>query len=201
MADKNLKWARKSELLSIIAAQDQELEALKEVNHQLQRELAEAKAQLEDRSIRLSKAGSIADASMEINQMFERAQNTANLYLDSIKERKEEQENFCIRMETESRLEADKLVSESQETADMLLSIAQKRSEKIMKKAREESQAYWDDLREKLDAFYESHEGLKEILSIPTEALIKQGGPVFDDIDLLIGAALDYEDQEEAKDE
>lgn len=189
MTEKELRWARKSALRSIIDEQSALISALKEENEWLRRNLTDAEAQLEDRTIRLSKAGSLADASLEINQMFSTAQNTANLYLENIKIRKEEQEALCQKLETESREKADKLMADTKEAVDLLMSDAKKRSEEMIHSAREESQAYWDSLRAKLDAFYEAHLGLREMLNIPNAAEYLSSEPVFTDIDEVLGTS------------
>lgn len=199
MTEKELRWARKSVLRDIIDEQSSLISSLKEENEWLQKNLTNAKAQLEDRTIRLSKAGSIADASLEINQMFSTAQNTANLYLENIKTRKEEQEALCQKLETESREKADKLMADTKEAADLLMNDAKKRSEEMIRSAREESQAYWDNLRAKLDAFYEAHQGLREMLNIPNAAEYISSEPVFSDIDDVLGVSDEMEESEENK--
>lgn len=199
MTEKELRWAKRSVLRDIIDEQSSLISSLKEENEWLQKNLTDAKAQLEDRTIRLSKAGSIADASLEINQMFSTAQNTANLYLENIKTRKEEQEALCQKLETESREKADKLMADTKEAADLLMNDAKKRSEEMIRSAREESQAYWDNLRAKLDAFYEAHQGLREMLNIPNAAEYISSEPVFSDIDDVLGVSDEMEESEENK--
>ena len=78
MTDKELKKLSKADLLSLLLTQSKEMDRLKE-------ELAEARKQLEDRSILLEKSGSLADASLAIFHVLEDAQKAADLYLENIR--------------------------------------------------------------------------------------------------------------------
>ena len=71
MAERELRRMSRAELVEIIYA-------LKQSEDQLKAENAALKAQLEDRTIRLEKAGSIAQAAMELNHVFEAAQAAAD---------------------------------------------------------------------------------------------------------------------------
>ena len=78
MTDKELKKLSKADLLSLLLTQSKEMDRLKE-------ELAEARKQLEERSILLEKSGSLADASLAIFHVLEDAQKAADLYLENIR--------------------------------------------------------------------------------------------------------------------
>ena len=78
MTDKELKKLSKADLLSLLLTQSKEMDRLKE-------ELAEARKQLEDRSILLEKSGSLADASLAIFHVLEDAQKAADLYLENVR--------------------------------------------------------------------------------------------------------------------
>ena len=78
MTEKELLKLNKSEMLEIMLAQSREIDSLRE-------QLAEAKAELEDRRITIEKAGSLAEASLQLTGIFEEAQKAADLYLDNVK--------------------------------------------------------------------------------------------------------------------
>ena len=84
MTDKELKKLRRVELLELLVDQAAEMEALKT-------ELEETKAALESREFRLKETGSIAQAAMEVNEVFAAAQRAAQDYLDNIRRMEEEQ--------------------------------------------------------------------------------------------------------------
>lgn len=78
MTDKELRKLSRSELLEMLLIQSREVERLKS-------ELEIANQKLEDRKIVLSESGSIAEAALKLNQIFEVAQNAADQYLESIR--------------------------------------------------------------------------------------------------------------------
>lgn len=77
MAEKELRKMRRNELIDIIYALQEQME-------QIEAERDSYRKQLEDRQIRIEKAGSIADAAVALNQLFEVAQSTADQYLESV---------------------------------------------------------------------------------------------------------------------
>lgn len=84
MTDKRLKKLKRSELLEVMLTQSREIDALKEENEKLSR-------QLESRKIELKEAGSIAQAALQLNHIFEQAQAAADMYLENIAARQQEE--------------------------------------------------------------------------------------------------------------
>ena len=72
MTDKELRRLSRTDLLEMLLEQSKEVE-------RLQQELAEARQQLQDRRIMTEEAGSIAEAALRINRVFEAAQAAADL--------------------------------------------------------------------------------------------------------------------------
>lgn len=56
----------------------------------LEKKLAEAERQLQDRNLTISEAGSLADAVIKLNGVMEAAQNAAQQYLDNAKRMEQE---------------------------------------------------------------------------------------------------------------
>ena len=77
MTGKELKKLSRHELVDIIYQ-------LKKNEQQLQKEIASLEAIIEERRIRISMAGSIAEAATNITHVFSTAQMTADLYLHEI---------------------------------------------------------------------------------------------------------------------
>ena len=77
MADEELKKLKRNELL-------ERLVQLTRENEELKAELVELRAKLADRTLDLLDTGSIAEASLKLNGVFEAAQAAANQYLDNI---------------------------------------------------------------------------------------------------------------------
>lgn len=77
MAEKELRKMRRNELIDIIYALQEQIE-------QVAAERDTYKKQLGDRQIHIEKVGSIADAAVALNHLFEVAQSTVDQYLDSV---------------------------------------------------------------------------------------------------------------------
>ena len=84
MTDKELKKLRRVELLELLVDQAAEMDAL-------EKQLEETEAALESREFRLKETGSIAQAAMEVNEVFAAAQRAAQDYLDNIRRMEAEQ--------------------------------------------------------------------------------------------------------------
>ncbi len=77
MTNKELKKLSRAELLEMLIAQSKEMEVLK-------KQLKEANEMLEDRRIKIENSGSIAEAALKLNGVFEAAQKAAAQYLENI---------------------------------------------------------------------------------------------------------------------
>lgn len=75
-----LRKLSKLELLELLAGQEKEIEVLR-------RELAQKDAILAERRLVSEQAGSIAEAALRLNGVFEAAQRAADQYLESLAQR------------------------------------------------------------------------------------------------------------------
>lgn len=80
MTDKDLKKLRRVDLLEMLVALSKE-------NEELKQKLKAANKELENRRIAINEAGSIAEAALKLNGIFEAAQRAADQYLDNIREK------------------------------------------------------------------------------------------------------------------
>ena len=108
MTDKEFKRLNRSQLIDVIYQFQLQVESLTEQNRELKRELA-------DKRLRLSNAGNIAEAALEINNCFSSAQNAAEQYLNEIK---------AIRDQTEA--ERQKILAQAHAAADAIIAGANK---------------------------------------------------------------------------
>ena len=104
MISKELKNLSRRELIDIIYQ-------MKRNEQQMQEEIAQLRAQLEDRRIRLEQAGSVAEAAAAVSDLLASAQMTADLYLGEIECMKKEAKISCERMIEEARKTAEKMLS------------------------------------------------------------------------------------------
>ena len=108
MTDKEFKRLNRAQLIEIIYQLQLEIDKLNKEKQELERKLV-------DKRIRLSNAGNIADAALEINNCFCSAQNAAEQYLNEIKAFREEAEAERQNIITQARAEASKIISEATE--------------------------------------------------------------------------------------
>ena len=78
MTDKELRRLSRGELLEMLIAQTEE-------NRQLKIRLERAETQLRDRRIAVEKAGSLAEAALQLNRVFEDADKAAQQYLENVR--------------------------------------------------------------------------------------------------------------------
>lgn len=119
MTDKELRKLSRMELIQLLLEQTRELE-------RVQQELAETREALNDRQIKIHTAGSIAQASLQINSVMEAAQRAADQYAESVKleygERARKQYEQVVarlrQMEEDTIAECDAMLQEAGRKAD-----------------------------------------------------------------------------------
>ncbi|MEE0955940.1 MAG: hypothetical protein U0L49_09045 [Eubacterium sp.] len=83
--DSELRRLSRSELLELLVELSREKDRLQEKVDQLQTELAQAEEKLSDRNVRMDRAGNLAEASLAMNDIFAKAQQTADDYIAAVK--------------------------------------------------------------------------------------------------------------------
>jgi hypothetical protein len=146
MTDKEIRHLSKTELLSIIRDQEQELQ-------QVKKQAEELRLSLDDRRSHIDKCGSIAEASLQMNQVFQSAQAAAEQYLAEIREKRDRADADAQEILAEAGKKAEEQIKSSKEICG-----------KIEEESRNRADAYWSELQKKLEAFYESRKGLKQVV-------------------------------------
>lgn len=77
MTDKELRRLSRAELLEMLLAQTEE-------NERLRAQLEDAQHALEDRRLEVSRAGSLAEASLRLNKVFAAADEAARQYVENV---------------------------------------------------------------------------------------------------------------------
>ena len=107
MTDKEFKRLSRSQLIDIIYLLQMKQEELTAENEKLKKEL-------EDKRLRISKAGSIAEAALEMHHVMQSAQDAASHYLEEIRMMRDEtEEKFRILLEN-ARKDAAKIVEQAE---------------------------------------------------------------------------------------
>ena len=109
MTDKEFKRLGRAQLIEIIYQLQLQIDKLNEEKQELENEL-------KDKRLRLSNAGNIADAALEINNCFRSAQNAAEQYLNEIKAIREETEAERQRVLSQARAEAEAIIAGAKKT-------------------------------------------------------------------------------------
>jgi len=104
MTDKEFKRLSRSDLIEIIY----EYQKQEEIHLA---EIEELKQKLAAQEVKVRKAGSIAEAVAELNSIFETAQKTADQYLRKVYEANEDAEQERIRIITEAKIEAERIIN------------------------------------------------------------------------------------------
>lgn len=130
MTDKELRKMSRSELLELLIEQTEENESLKE-------QLNKANEQLKKKAIIIENSGSIAEAALQLNGVFEAAQNAAQQYLDNIKQQWKRQEIIYNRILDEAQNKADAIIAQANEYSAVTHAKADEYWDSIYQKARE----------------------------------------------------------------
>lgn len=109
MTDKELRKLRRIDLLEMLVAQGKE-------NERLQQRVEELEQQLADKRILVQNAGSLAQAALELNHVFQTAQDAADQYIENLARMEQEAKERAAR--TEQAADSHEEISE--ETAKQM---------------------------------------------------------------------------------
>lgn len=144
MTEKDTKNLCRRELLQLLRQREED-------NKGLQAQLDLLTVQLQSRNLNISKAGTLAEAAMQVNDMFRTADAVAKQYLDNVRDLVERQEGICAQMEQECQERCEGMIADAERTCEA---------------KRQEAEAFWEDITTRLESFYSEHEGLRELLSV-----------------------------------
>ena len=143
MTDNELRKLSRGELLKMLIAQAEE-------NKSLQERLEKAEAQLADRQIKIEQAGSLAEASLALNGVFQAADDAARQYLENIEALSRQQDEISRGIQEEAERKATLLLKEA---------------ESYKKRVKEEADAYWMQIQKKVEELLQDHEALRDLLT------------------------------------
>lgn len=108
MTDRELRHMSRSELLQMLIMQIKENKVLSE-------RLAAAEAELNSRQIAINNAGSLAEAALSLNHVFDAAESAAQQYLENIKRISDQQDVICQNIQKKAEEIAAQIIYEAQE--------------------------------------------------------------------------------------
>lgn len=142
MTNQELKKLGRADLLELLLEERRE-------NEQLRAKIKAVSEQLEDRTIQLNQAGSIAEASLKLNGVFEAAEAAAAQYLENIKRLSSEEAAVCRNMEAEARKNAEAICAEA---------------DRYSRQVRSEADLYEKNVTEKIQSLLREQDGLRFLL-------------------------------------
>lgn len=110
MTDKEFRRLTREELVEIIYE-------LQKAQEQLRAENEELKKQLADKELKMESAGSIAEAALALNGVFEAAQEAADQYLSQVRAVNERTQSVCDRVIANAQRRAAEIVKQAQNEA------------------------------------------------------------------------------------
>lgn len=169
LMDKNeLRRLNRMELMELLLEQEQENLSLKEKVEALQK-------QLDDRTIRLDKAGSIAEASLMLNHMFEAAEASCSQYLDNIRRLSESQEEINARRDAVSQKRAQSRIIEATARCRQMEADTKKKCDELLADTDKRVEEKWGQISQRLNDLYSSHQGLMELVNCSLSLIPKRG--------------------------
>ena len=157
MTEKELKKLSRSDHVEMLMEQTTRVRELED-------QLEDANRILERRDIAIDEAGSIAEAALKLNGVFEAAQAAGEQYLENIRNLSERQEALCARREEESMKRAEKILEKACVEKVVMEQEAKVRCAEMVARAKTESQAYWTQISQRLEELGLERAELKELL-------------------------------------
>lgn len=124
MTDKELNAMTRAELLEMLIGISRENKALRE-------QVTALTEKLEARQIAVESSGTMAEASLKLNEVFHAADNAARQYLENIRHREE----YSVQLQKEAEKRAAKLITDARTYADEMKTEAKKQAEKLLRSA------------------------------------------------------------------
>lgn len=155
MTNKELRKMSRSELLEILIAQMEE-------NENLRKQLEAATDELESRKLAVHKAGSLAEAALQLNGIFEAAEAAAEQYLDNVRSAsvtaplssmsvadsharlRQQTQAECRKMRSDCEEECKAKLAACEVQCAELKAQAQKQGEQMLNHFKEESRKLYD---------------------------------------------------------
>ena len=156
MVEKNLKKLNRADLIELLLEQTCRVE-------ELEKQLQVANERLDDRTLQITEAGSIAQASLQVNNVFEAAQKAAVQYLDNIRLLSSKQEELCAKREAASIAAAKQLLLYTCEKCRMMEQATKKRCDEMVAAAEGEVDKIREQAQKSFEEFVFSSNDIKSL--------------------------------------
>ena len=160
MTDKEFRRLSREELVEGIYELQRSEAALREENDRLKEKLA-------DRSLKMENAGSLAEASLALNGVFEAAQSAADQYLAAIRDAQEEAREKAAQAQEElGEIQGQRqdILDKARQEAENILSDAQAQAGKLAEDAQAQVEQKWETFQENTQKLIAMHAELQTLL-------------------------------------
>lgn len=141
MTDKELRHMNRANLIEIIYQYEKKVEDLATENARLSNELQE-------RRIKIEKAGSVAEAALSLNRVFEAAQQAADQYLYEIQSANDGAEAQAQQILAEAQQKSDALIEQGQKQYSEMIQRGEREYTEKIKLAEDECEAIRGKIQE-----------------------------------------------------
>ena len=157
MTEVELKKLNRAELLAMLISMTRRCE-------ELEAELQDAKKALEDRTIAIEESGSLAEAVLKINKVFEAADNASLQYLENVQSKNPDGSFDGGELLKATRAKCDAMERSTEERCIAAEEETARRCIELVETAKAESQAYWDEVHGRIQEYTKSMTSIKDYL-------------------------------------
>ena len=128
MNNRELKRLNRAELLELLLAESKR-------NRELEQALQQAREQLADRALRVERAGTLAEAAMSVNRLFEAADAAAEQYLEILRSKNAEADRASAELLNKTRRQCELMVQQAEFKAEVIVSEAKLQAKKLVEQS------------------------------------------------------------------
>lgn len=162
MTEKEMKRLSRADLLEMLIDQSEELRRVK-------KRLRNAEAALREREIKIDNAGSIAEAALQLNNVFEAAQAACAQYTENLRALSERQTAINGELEREFSERMACRLSETERRCARLEAQTEDKCHRMIAEAQAEAQAYYTAVTGKIEKFFEESDSGGEHVQAPQQ--------------------------------
>ena len=167
MSAKDLKHMGREELLQLLIHLTTEMDELKAQLAAKDEEIAKLRERpVVSETVTVHEPGSIAQAALQINHVFEDAQRAADQYLATIARMQREQAIRCQKLINDAQAEADRRLAEAQQRIQSMEAETARQCQELRLIAQQAATHNWDDLSRRLDQLFTSNTELHNLLAV-----------------------------------
>lgn len=139
MANNDLKKLSRIQILEMLLEQTQRVEELEQLLSEKDKLITQlqSSSDKQENNIVWEEAGSLAEAALQINNVFLQADKAAAQYLDYVKKFAKTAEQMHVKQYSEKKKEAESILMDARRQADEILDEAYRYAEEIIKQAKE----------------------------------------------------------------